>query len=102
MKLQRVLPFSKKGCGDMENKLDIKIKPEQYFLLRNGRLIRGISELADILKTIDNETFVHHVNESRNDFSTWIRDVFNEPLLADRISGLKSREEILREIEPST
>ena len=83
----------------MENKLVIEIKPEQYFLLRNGRLIRSISELADTLKTIDNETFTHHVNDGRNDFSTWIRDVFNDSVIADRISGLKDRGDIIRELE---
>ena len=66
---------------------------EQHFIVADGRRLKNIIELADALETMTEEIFAHHVNQTRNDFSNWIRDVFYDHSLADDISGAKNRME---------
>ena len=59
------------------------IPPEQYFSLCTGGLIKDIRELAFTLEYLSDEELQHHVQPSKNDFSSWIREVFNEGQLAE-------------------
>ena len=70
-------------------------KPENYFVLVSGIPLKNIKELASSLESMNDWVFSHHVNESRNDFSAWINDVFKEPMLAQDISMIKD----IREME---
>jgi hypothetical protein len=40
------------------------------------------------------DTFMHHVNSSKNDFSNWIKGVFSLDRLAEKISKAKTRTEL--------
>ncbi|MBR9691195.1 hypothetical protein GOV06_00240 [Candidatus Woesearchaeota archaeon] len=64
------------------------VDPEQYFSLCTGGLIKDINELAFAVEYLSDEELNFHVNEDKNDFSSWIRDIFKEPLLADEISEI--------------
>jgi hypothetical protein len=75
-----------------------EVTPDQYFFLRNGQPIKSLSELADALEFIDDITFEHHVNEYRNDFANWIRDVIKDEKLAARIQATDNRAAMLREL----
>ncbi len=74
------------------------VSDKDAFYAANGRVLKNLHELANALLSMDGKTFSHHVNSQKNDFSSWIRGVFKERLLADEIAGLKSREQILRRI----
>ena len=76
-----------------------EIKPENYFRLNNGKPIKNLNELLDALKDIDDETFYHHVSESRNDFYEWIKNIIKDQYLADMIKALKDKTEIRNVIE---
>jgi hypothetical protein len=66
--------------------------PEKYhFVLHDGRHLRSLYELVDELETMTEDTFKHHVNDMRNDFSTWVKDVFTEEHLANEISRIQDR-----------
>ncbi|MFH1316125.1 MAG: hypothetical protein ABII01_01275 [Candidatus Woesearchaeota archaeon] len=69
--------------------------PEKYFRMKDGRVIRDIKELFHNLKEINDSTFELHVNKKRNDFSTWIRDVFKNDYLADKLLSVKSKDETI-------
>ena len=75
---------------------------EHHFIVADGRKLKNIIELADALETMSEEIFRHHVNEFKNDFSAWVRDVFYEHSLAEDMSRAKNRLEtqiaILRRI----
>lgn len=77
----------------------IEVKPENYFILCTGEGIKDLTELLEKLKTIDDSTFAHHVNENKNDFSNWIRHVFGNHELADTISFFNDREETIKALE---
>lgn len=64
---------------------------EHHFVVADGRKLKNIIELADALETMSEEIFRHHVNEARNDFSNWVKDVFYDHSLAEDISMAKNR-----------
>lgn len=66
-------------------------KPEFYFRLVNGQKIKNIFGLANALDKMPDEVFYHHVNEQRNDFSNWIKDIFKQKKLTDEVSKVRSR-----------
>ena len=61
------------------------------FYAANGAVIRNLFELSDAVEHMDEHTFSHHVNESNNDFSSWVRDVVGEHALADRLNQSKDK-----------
>ena len=64
---------------------------EHHFVVADGRKIKNIIELADALETMSEEIFRHHANEFKNDFSTWVKDIFYDHSLAEDISRAKNR-----------
>jgi hypothetical protein len=61
--------------------------PEKAFILFDGRVVKSVKELADILEK-DEGAFLHHVTSDRNDFSDWIEHVFLSKKLGEKIRGL--------------
>ena len=39
---------------------------------------KSLQELADAMETMHEDVFKHHVNDTKNDFASWIEDVFEE------------------------
>ncbi|MBI2659454.1 hypothetical protein HYX05_05145 [Candidatus Woesearchaeota archaeon] len=64
---------------------------EHHFVVADGRKLKNIIELADALETMSEEIFRHHANELKNDFSSWVKDVFYDHSLAEDISRAKNR-----------
>ncbi|MBW2995828.1 hypothetical protein KY332_00850 [Candidatus Woesearchaeota archaeon] len=71
-----------------------RISSDKYFSLCTGGLIKSVKELAFAMDYLSDEELNHHVNESKNDFSSWVRDVFKEYRLAEIISDIKDRKEM--------
>jgi hypothetical protein len=67
--------------------------PDFYFKLIDGSEIKNIFELAASLKNMSDDVFYYHANEHRNDFSNWVRDVFNQEGLAREISTCRNKTE---------
>ena len=64
---------------------------EHHFVVADGKKLKNIIELADALETMSEEIFRHHVNEYKNDFSSWIKDVFYDHSLAEDMSRAKNK-----------
>lgn len=75
-----------------------KAPETQSFVLKDGRKLKTMYELIDELETMPDETFREHVNEWKNDFATWIKDVFQAPNLADEIRHIQNRIETQRHL----
>ena len=72
--------------------------PEQCFWLNNGPILKNLEELANALPEMSSETFHHHVNSEKNDFSSWINDVIGDKNLANELLSSKSRESAVKKI----
>ena len=64
---------------------------EHHFVVADGRKLKNILELADALETMSEEIFRHHSNDLKNDFSSWVKDVFYDHSLAEDISMARTR-----------
>ncbi len=67
------------------------ISPEKHFWARDGTIIRNLSELEPAIDSMDDETFSFHVNEEKNDFSSWVRDVIGDSELAEQLSATRDK-----------
>lgn len=74
-----------------KKKLLAHVNPENYFRAANGTVIKGLRELDSSLENMGQETFSHHVNDYRNDFSAWIRDTIKDEELANQILLTKDK-----------
>lgn len=102
--------MGKKNRVVSKPKIEIRIRKqvlgeapqESRFVVSDGRILKDLIELADALHDMSNDVFSHHVNESRNDFSSWVSDVFGDQELAEDLSKINSQAEaeikILRNI----
>lgn len=75
------------------------VEADKYFKLHMGDELKSLEELRDALKTMDDETFGHHVNDERNDFANWVRDIIKDVRLADDLQRLRTRGKTLQRVE---
>ena len=69
------------------------VSDEKRFYCQDGRYLKNLKELQEALGQISGETYRAHANESKNDFSTWVRDVFGDDKLSSDL--LKSPSQAL-------
>ncbi|MFH1637525.1 MAG: hypothetical protein ABIB71_03815 [Candidatus Woesearchaeota archaeon] len=64
---------------------------EKQFWTHDGRVIRAIEDMEEIFKTMDDNVFAQHVNDWKNDFAKWVREVVGDEVLADELIKTKDR-----------
>ncbi len=69
-----------------------------YFFLCNDRVISSPAELVEELETMDDDVFQFHVNKEKNDFTNWLRDVFELHELATSLQRTRSKTGMIRAI----
>lgn len=85
-KRQVYVKISKKVLGEA---------PEEFeFYLQDGQKLKSVYELVDALEHMSDDIFKQHVNEGKNDFSSWIKDVFEEPSVAKELNNVQDRIEM--------
>ena len=70
------------------------VHPNHHFIAKNGARIRNIRELYNSIKGMDDITFNHHVNDFKNDFHNWVRDIHKDNELAKSLLEAKSKKEM--------
>ncbi len=60
---------------------------ENCFILCNGRPVKNVQELADALGELGDYAFNHHVTPDKNDFATWVRNIFQDEELASQLAN---------------
>jgi hypothetical protein len=69
-------------------------KPEHYFILITGVPLKNLKDLANSLETMNDWVFSHHVNDARNDFSSWISHVLKEEELSEEIMPIRNTKDM--------
>ncbi len=72
-----------------------ELHPDNHFLSVDGKSVSNIKELIAVLESMDEIHFKHHVNEEKNDFSTWVRDCFHDNTLADELTKIHTKDEMI-------
>lgn len=67
---------------------------EHYFKLRNGQELKTLNDLRKALGYMTDEEFNSHVNEEKNDFANWVKDILQNPELYEKIKDVKTKEEL--------
>ena len=62
-----------------------------WFVLCSGKEIKNLREFAHDLGEMEDFVFDHHVSDQRNDFVSWIKDVFDDLELAEKVSQEKDK-----------
>ena len=88
-----------------ENKLEVVNKKkimttaheQHHFHVADGMKLENLMQLMEYLEKMSDETYKYHVNDSKNDFSIWVKDVFDEPELAENLktSGTKESAQLI-------
>lgn len=68
----------------------------QVFFLSDGAKLYSVQQLIDEIPKMRDEIFFFHVTNERNDFASWIRDVFKLEELASKVLEAKTKEELLQ------
>ena len=74
------------------------ISADKYFRVADGTVIKHLAELPDALRNMSPETFASHVNNERNDFYDWVKDVFDHSSLARKIKHVKHKETMAKQV----
>jgi hypothetical protein len=74
-----------------ENTVKRDAPDASYFVLCNGKPVKNIKELADVMEELEDQIFNHHVTSDKNDFATWIKDIFKDIELAEKLAGVKDK-----------
>ena len=67
------------------------VPDEHAFWCCDGKIIKDLEGLHIALKNMSQETFRHHVNHDKNDFSKWVKEVVGDTTLARQISKTATR-----------
>ena len=67
----------------------------RIFYVINGMTLRSLYELKDALASMSDDTYAHHVNDERNDFSSWVKEVHNDEELANALLNTTNRKDAL-------
>src|SRR3989338_6705055 len=80
--------------GQLPEYEEPKLPEHHYFFLKTGESIKSLTELQQKIAWIDQDTFSHHVNDYKNDFANWIKEVLKDAELAEKVKAIKTREDL--------
>lgn len=72
---------------------------DKCFWTHDGRILRNLENLYQVLGEMSNEAFSYHVNPEKNDFAKWIEEVLGDRVLAKQLRKVKTKRATLKRIE---
>ncbi|MFH0874680.1 MAG: hypothetical protein V1859_01995 [archaeon] len=78
---------------------ETNVAPQFFFILSNGSKIRNLLELKNMLHHLPDDIFRYHVNNKKNDFSSWINDVIGLDELASELRYAREKETFIKIID---
>ena len=84
----------KKPAKHKSKKLNEDVPKEHYFYVCDGSTIKNLVDLAFSLDSMPDGVFFFHVNDQKNDFATWVKEVVKLDDLSDRMLGILNKIEL--------
>jgi HD superfamily phosphohydrolase len=75
------------------------VPSEHKFWLVSGGELKNLEELSMALEQMPDDVFLHHVNESKNDFGEWVKNVIKDEELSDTMFKIKTKESTLKAVK---
>ncbi|MEA3514877.1 MAG: hypothetical protein U9R34_05340 [Nanoarchaeota archaeon] len=67
------------------------VPDEDAFIANDKQIAKNLKDMHRILLKMNNETFIYHVNEKKNDISYWIKNFVGDKKLASQLDKSKSK-----------
>ncbi len=77
----------------------VKCDAEKSFYVSDGSVYSTLAQLAKGLKKMHPDTYAYHANEQKNDFHNWVKDVFGEQKLAQKLLSAKDKVQSAKAVE---
>ena len=74
------------------------VSQEKQFWCHDGHRLKNLQELEAALAQMTEETFRYHVNETKSDFSNWVRDVIGDDKLSRDLRTSVTRDRAARSV----
>ena len=71
-----------------------KLPFDKSFVLADGTKIKSLVDLATLLNEMPPTLFRQHVNIFKNDFSSWVKNTYEDHNLADELMTANEKEEV--------
>jgi hypothetical protein len=78
------------------------VPQEQAFWVNDGCVVRNLKELNEEFKHMSNDIYIYHANGEKNDFATWIKDVYGDEVLAANLRAAMNKEQAARAVASRT
>ena len=72
-----------------------KVDEARAFAVKDGRRVFSCVELADVLETLPDKVYRQHVTDEKNDFASWVTEVYGQAELGDKLDASKDRRDML-------
>jgi hypothetical protein len=60
--------------------------PQEFaFWVCDGQILKNLRELRDAFAVMNDYTFTYHVNDAKNDFHNWVKDIVRDDALASQL-----------------
>ena len=71
--------------------------PRDYvFRCVNGHILRNMREMESEFKIISKQDYAYHVNDEKNDFYNWVKDIIKDDSLANNLLKASSPTQAVR------
>jgi hypothetical protein len=74
------------------------IPEEKRFWCHDGRYLKNLDELKDALEQMTADTFSYHSNETKTDFSNWVKDVVGDEKLSRDLLKCTTKEQAAKAV----
>ncbi|MGV8162919.1 MAG: helicase HerA domain-containing protein [Candidatus Nanoarchaeia archaeon] len=80
--------------ANKKSALDIVAPEDKVFKLEDGEELKSLQDLLNKIDGMPEDVFKAHVNNDKNDFANWTKNVFEKYELADRMWQAKTKNEL--------
>lgn len=71
----------------------------ECFWSRDGKVLSNLSDLSFAIGSMDDEVFLHHVTQEKNDFADWVEHVLQDQACAQALRSAQKKSQAKKIVE---